>query len=69
MMNCKEATRLLSDAQERTLSWKERAALKLHVMMCSGCRYFAVQMGTLRDIARRYAKNPESPENQGRKDD
>lgn len=60
MMNCQEATRLLSDAQERELSLKERAALKFHVMMCSGCRNFGKQMGTLRDIARQYAKGTDN---------
>lgn len=56
MMNCKQATRLLSDAQERELTLKERVAVKLHVMMCSACRNFGSQMGTLRGLARNYAK-------------
>jgi len=60
MMNCQEATRLFSEAQERELSLKERAALKLHVMMCSGCRNFANQMGALRSFARDYAKGSDS---------
>lgn len=60
MMNCQQATRLLSDAQELKLSLKGRAALKMHVMMCSGCRNFAQQMGDLRDIARAYAKGTEA---------
>lgn len=63
MMNCQQATRLLSDAQERELSLKDRAALKFHVMMCSGCRNFGKQMGTLRDIAHGYAKGTETDEN------
>lgn len=56
MMNCQQSTRLLSDAQERELSLKDRAALKFHVMICSACRNFGKQMGTLRDIAHQYAK-------------
>lgn len=59
MMNCQQATRLLSDARERQLSIKERAALKVHVMMCSGCRNFGRQMGILSDIARNYVKGVE----------
>lgn len=62
MMNCQQATRLMSDAQERPLSFKERAALKMHVAMCSGCSNFLQQMGTLRDIARIYAKGSEDPD-------
>ena len=56
MISCQQITRLLSDAQERKLSLKERAVLRIHVTMCSGCRNFAQQMGDLRDITRVYAK-------------
>ncbi len=57
MMNCQQATRLLSEAMDREVSLQERAVLKLHVMMCSGCRNFGKQMGTLRGIATTYAKD------------
>lgn len=56
MMNCQQATRLLSDAQERQLSLKERTALKIHTMMCAGCHNFGKQMGTLRELTHDYAK-------------
>ena len=59
MMNCKEATRLLSDAQERELSLKEKSTLKIHVMMCSGCSNFARQMNILRDFSHAYTKGGE----------
>lgn len=65
MMNCQQATRLFSDAQERELSLKDRAALKFHIMMCSGCRNFSKQMGTLRDITHNYAKGSENIEDTG----
>ncbi len=60
MMNCRQATRLLSDAQEHKLPIMDRAALKMHVVMCSGCRNFAKQMGVLREIAHAYAKGTEA---------
>jgi len=56
MMNCSQATRLLSEAQERELPLKNRAVLKIHVLMCSSCRNFAHQMDTLRQLARAYSK-------------
>ncbi|MFZ1546199.1 MAG: zf-HC2 domain-containing protein [Candidatus Nitrotoga sp.] len=56
MINCRNATRLLSEAQERPLSITERMALKLHVIMCSGCQNFKDQMDTLRLMTRAYAK-------------
>ncbi len=69
MMNCQQATRLLSDAQEHELSLKDRATLKFHVMMCSGCRNFGKQMGTLRDIAHSYAKGLDNDSAEQRSDD
>lgn len=64
MMSCRRATRLLSEAQERKLSFGERASLKFHTSMCSGCRYFGRQIQALRDISRAYARgaNEESPD-------
>lgn len=56
MLNCVEATRLMSEAQERELTLTEKLPLKMHVMMCSGCRNFQAQMRTLRRIARAYAR-------------
>lgn len=56
MLNCRDATRLLSEAQEHPLPWQEKLALQVHLMMCSGCRNFGRQMLVLRDIARACAK-------------
>lgn len=56
MMNCQEATRLLSEQQERSLSVKEKMALKMHITMCSACRNFGKQMDMIRGFARTYAK-------------
>lgn len=56
MLNCQQVTRLYSASQERPLTLQERMSLKMHVMMCSGCRNFGKQMLTLRHVARAYAK-------------
>ena len=55
-MHCRNATRLMSEAQERPLSITERMSLKLHVIMCSGCHNFKDQMNTLRLMTRAFAK-------------
>lgn len=57
MLNCEMATRLYSESQERKLSFKERMALKMHSLACSGCRNFDEQMSTLRSVSRTYAKD------------
>ncbi|MGE0113591.1 MAG: zf-HC2 domain-containing protein [Steroidobacteraceae bacterium] len=56
MLNCHDATKLMSEALDRQLTIGERMPLKLHVMMCSGCRNFGKQMTMMRDAARTFAK-------------
>jgi len=62
MLNCHDATRLMSEAQDRPLKLSERISLKMHVMMCSGCNNFKSQMGTLRMMTRSYSKNKNDSE-------
>lgn len=52
MMNCEQATRLLSEALERPLTFTEKTELRFHTLMCSGCRQFGRQMETLRHLTR-----------------
>jgi len=56
MMNCQQATRLISERQERPLTWSERMTLKMHVMMCSGCKNFSRQIPFLSQAMRAYAQ-------------
>lgn len=56
MLNCRHATQLLSEAQERKLGPYEALSLKMHVMMCTACRNFDAHMQALRHFARSYAR-------------
>jgi len=56
MLSCRDATRLFSESQERTLGLREKAALRVHVAMCSACRHCKRHMDTLRAAARAFAK-------------
>ncbi|HEY9147415.1 MAG TPA: zf-HC2 domain-containing protein [Gammaproteobacteria bacterium] len=47
MLNCKKATQLMSQKQDRLLSMKERTSLRFHLLMCSGCRNYNQQMALL----------------------
>ena len=55
-LNCRDATALMSQAQERKLSLGERLALRVHVLICSGCSNCRRQMNVLRDAARRFGR-------------
>ncbi len=54
MLTCKHATELMSQELDRKLSWRERMALRLHLMMCNGCHRYRKQMEFLRRAMRRY---------------
>jgi hypothetical protein len=48
MLTCKEATQLVSQGLDRRLAVHERAALRLHLLLCSGCSNFRKQVALLR---------------------
>ena len=54
MLSCKEATRLLSQAQDRRLSYGERIKLRLHLLACVACSRFSRQLAVLREAASRF---------------
>lgn len=53
MMNCKEASQLISQGAERKLTRFERFGLWLHLVICKGCRATERQFDFLRTVARR----------------
>ena len=59
MMNCHDATFLMSQGRERPLTFTERMKLRLHVGMCRGCAQFERQLPCLGDAARASASGAE----------
>lgn len=62
MMSCEQATRLASERQERPLTLRENTELKVHLMICSGCREFSRQMDALRSLIRHPPASKPEPE-------
>lgn len=62
MMNCEQATRLMSEGQDRELGTGERTLLRLHTWVCSGCRQFQGQLGFIRQAVRDFAARDEDGE-------
>ena len=54
MVSCKEATRLLSQAQDRALTYSERVKLRLHLAACVACTRFSRQLAFMREAVSRY---------------
>jgi predicted anti-sigma-YlaC factor YlaD len=55
MLNCKQTTELCSAEMERSLQLGEKLSLQMHLMMCSGCTNYRLQMKTLRQVMQAYA--------------
>ena len=60
MPNCKETSRLVSDAMDRRLPLFRRLLLRLHLRMCKYCRRFEQQLLKMREISRRLDRHIES---------
>lgn len=56
MMQCKEASHLVSQALDRPLGPGERLRLRLHLFICHYCNDFSRQLSFLRRSARQAAK-------------
>ncbi|MCA3236954.1 MAG: zf-HC2 domain-containing protein [Curvibacter sp.] len=54
MLKCKQVNRLLSEAQDRPLTPREKLPLRLHLAMCDGCRVLGKQLDLLRQASRSY---------------
>jgi predicted anti-sigma-YlaC factor YlaD len=52
---CKEVHRLTSERLDRELSIVERVRVRLHLLLCIGCRNFDRQMRLIRDAMRRFS--------------
>lgn len=61
-LTCKEASRLLSDAQDSDLPARDRAYLRLHLVICEACRNAQTQIGFLRQAMRRLGTDDDGPD-------
>ncbi|HEU4352228.1 MAG TPA: zf-HC2 domain-containing protein [Burkholderiales bacterium] len=57
-LSCKEASRLMSQAEDRKLSQGERVMLTAHLAVCRACRAAADQFQHLRRALRRLFDEP-----------
>jgi hypothetical protein len=62
MLSCKEVSLLLSRACDQDLAWRERLAVKLHLLYCRGCSRLGKQLQFLRTAGRRLAQTDTLPD-------
>ena len=48
MLTCKQASQFISTSLDRPLSFNERFALKLHLLICKYCKRFSQQVRDMR---------------------
>jgi len=53
MKSCREVTQLVSQGLDRELATGERLAMRMHFMICAGCRRVEAQMSFLRRAMRK----------------
>jgi hypothetical protein len=53
VLKCKDAGRLRSQSQDRQLTFREKAGLRLHLWICNSCREFSRQLQLIRQACRR----------------
>ena len=52
MMNCREATELMSRARDEKLTLGQRIGLRLHTLICAGCRRTGEQFELIGQLVR-----------------
>ncbi|HVF64006.1 MAG TPA: zf-HC2 domain-containing protein [Casimicrobiaceae bacterium] len=57
-LDCRNATRLISQLADRPVTPFERLRLRWHLAACDACTRFDVQMTVLREAMRRYRNGP-----------
>lgn len=51
MLNCRQTSQLLSGSLDRSLSLREKLALRIHLLLCDACARFARQLRFLHRLA------------------
>ena len=56
-LNCAESARLQSEGLDRNLTRLERLGLRIHLVLCAGCRRYRRQLRLLRNALRGFPRN------------
>ena len=56
MLSCKEVSVLVSESLDRKLAFRQRLAVRMHLLMCRFCSRYRKQLLFLKDAAGAYAR-------------
>ena len=54
LISCKDASRLISQMQDQSLTPRKRWLVRLHLLFCDACSHFQRQLAILREAMVRY---------------
>ncbi|HEV7413541.1 MAG TPA: zf-HC2 domain-containing protein [Casimicrobiaceae bacterium] len=54
LISCKDASRLISQMQDQSLTPRKRWQVRLHLLFCDACSHFQRQLAILREALIRY---------------
>lgn len=58
-MKCLQATRLISDSQDRKLTKQEKLGVGLHLLTCPHCRKFKRHCVEMSELMKKFAQEKE----------
>lgn len=61
MRRCREISLLVSRSQDEKLDFRNRLAMRLHLLVCRHCANFARQLGVLGRIAKKFVGSEHPP--------
>lgn len=57
MLNCRDASRLISESLDRRLTWSEKINIVIHLALCRNCRQYKRQLKQLRQQINHWRKD------------
>jgi hypothetical protein len=54
LISCKDASRLISQMQDRNLPVRQRLRIRLHLLLCDACKRFVQQLRVLHRAMQHY---------------
>lgn len=67
MLSCRDVANLSSDYLNHDLPWRRRMAVRLHLLMCTGCtRYYEQMRATLAMLRRMGREETKTPADRAR---
>ena len=55
MLNCNDISKLISRSLDERLTWRQRLAVRTHLLYCKWCRRFSAQTKAMRAATAQYA--------------